>query len=122
MPVISVDSAFFQKVTEVSKWNQQPPVDLLTRALDDYIDKLEWEKLSREMKAFEAMLDELLQEYEGKYVAIHQGKVIGVDDDLSTLHNRIYYEMGSVPVLFERVSAEPKREIVIRSPRLEQMR
>lgn len=122
MPVLSVDSAFLQKITEVSKWNQQPAVDLLTRALDDYIEKLEWEKLSWEMKAFEAMLDELIEEYEGKYVAIHQGKVIGVDDDLSTLHNRIYYEMGSVPVLFERVTTEPKREIVIRSPRLEPIR
>ncbi len=122
MPVLSVDSAFLQKVTEVSKWNQQPAVDLLTRALDDYIDKLEWEKLRREMKAYEAMLAELLKEYDGKYVAIHQGEVIGVDDDLSTLHNRIYYEIGSVPVLFERVSTEPKRDIVIRSPRVERIR
>lgn len=119
MPVLSVDSAFLQKVTEVSKWNQQPAVDLLTRALDDYIDKLEWEKLARETKAFEAMLDELLEKHEGKYVAIHEAEVIGVDDDLSTLHNRIYYQMGSVPVLYERVTTEPKRDIVIRSPRLE---
>lgn len=119
MPVLTVDSAFLQKMTEVSQWNQQPPVDLLTHALDDYIRKLEWEKLSQEMKAFQSMLDELLVEYAGKYVAIHQGKVIGFDDDLSTLHNRIYYEMGSTPVLYERVTTEPKREIVIRSPRLE---
>ena len=121
MPVLTVDSAFLEKVTEVSKWNPQPPADLLTRALDDYIEKLEWEKLSREMRAFESMHDDLLKEYEGKYVAIHDGKVIGVDDNLSALHNRIYYEIGSVPVLFERVSTEPKREIVIRSPRLERM-
>ncbi|MBI3957415.1 MAG: hypothetical protein HY328_01300 [Chloroflexi bacterium] len=122
MPVLSVDSAFLQKVTEVSKWNQQPPADLLTCALDDYIDKLEWERLSREMKAFEAMLGELLKEYDGKYVAIHAGKVVGVDDDLMTLHNRIYCEMESVPVLFERVTTEPKREIIIRSSRVEWMR
>ena len=119
MPVLTVDSAFLQKVTEVSKWNEQPPADLLTRALDDYIDKLEWEKLAREMKAFEAMRDELLNEYDGKYVAIHEGEVVGVGEELSTLHNQIYYAMGSVPVLFERVTTEPKREIVIRSPRLE---
>jgi hypothetical protein len=121
MPVLTVDSAFLQKVTEVSQWNEQPPVVLLTHALDDYIRKLEWEKLSREMRAFQAMLDELLVEYEGKYVAVHQGMVIGVDDDLSTLHNRIYYELGSTPVLYERVTSEPKREIVIRSPRLERI-
>lgn len=121
MPVLSVDSAFLQKVTEVAKWHQQPTEDLLTRALDDYIDKLEWEKLRREMKAYEAMLGELLKEYEGKYVAIHQGEVIGVDADLSTLHNRIYYQMGSVPVLYERVTTEPKRDIVIRSPRVERI-
>lgn len=119
MPVLTVDSAFFQKVTEVSQWNEQPTTDLLAHALDDYIKKIEWEKLAREMKAFQAMLDELLVEYEGKYVAIHQGKVIGADTDLSTLHNRIYYDMGSTPVLYERVTTEPKREIVIRSPRLE---
>lgn len=121
MPVLTVDSAFLQKVTEVSKWNEQPPTDLLTHALDDYIKKLEWEKLSREMAAFRAMLDELLQKYEGQYVAIHQGKVIGSDTDLSALHKRMYYEMGSTPVLYERVTTDPKREIVIRSPRLERI-
>ena len=119
MPVLTVDSAFLQKVAEVSKWNQQPTTDLLTRALDDYIKKIEWEKLSQEMKAFQSMLDELLVEYEGKYVAIHHGKVIGVDDDLSTLHNRIYYDMGSTPVLYERVTTEPKRDVIIRSPLVE---
>lgn len=121
MPVLTIDATLLQRVTDVSQWNQQSPADLLARALDDYIEKIEWEKLSQEMSAFEAMRDELLEEYEGKYVAIHQGKVVGVDSDLSALHIRIYYELGSTPVLYELVTTEPKRDIVIRSPRLERM-
>ena len=38
-------------------------------------------KWEREYRAFLQMLPELLKTHRGKYVAVHDGRVVGVDDD-----------------------------------------
>lgn len=56
--------------------------------------------------------------YEGKFVAIHNQKLIDCDENQINLSKRIRTEYGKVPVLI--MPAEGPKEIRIHSPRLEQ--
>ena len=47
------------------------------------------------------------------------GQVIDHDQDVRTLHLRVFNQLGRVPVLLKKVTSEPDRELVFRSPRFE---
>lgn len=54
----------------------------------------ELSKLDREYKAFLRLLPSLLETYKGKYVAIHEEKVIGSDEDPIRLIKRVQEVVG----------------------------
>lgn len=54
--------------------------------------------------------------YEGKYVAVHNQKLIDYDEDEIALSRRIREKYGNIPILI--IPAEGPREIHIYSPRL----
>lgn len=56
---------------------------------------------------------ELLADYEGKYVAFRDGKVLDSDLDRLTLARRFYGKYGYVPACIAKVSAETR---VVRAP------
>ncbi|MGH2594201.1 MAG: hypothetical protein ACRDGG_11885 [Anaerolineae bacterium] len=89
------------------------------RALRSYLAQFDREKIRAEMKAFEQLRGTLLAQYRGEYVAIHEGQVIDHDPDLRTLHLRVFARLGHTVVLLKRVTDEPERELVFRSPRFE---
>jgi PHD/YefM family antitoxin component YafN of YafNO toxin-antitoxin module len=64
--------------------------------------------IEREHVAFERMLPELLKQYPGKAVAIHNGQVVGVGDDKMTLWSQARQELGPVPVYVQTVEYPPK--------------
>jgi len=119
MPTVLVKPGLYQRVEQIAEWKNQQTNALTEEALLDYLDKLELEKLTRELRAFEQMLDQLLPEYEGQYVAIHEGKVIDSDPELMVLHHRVYSKILVLPVLFKKVTTEIESDIVIRSPHVE---
>ena len=118
MSSVLIKPELYQRVENFAGWKNQQTADFTEDALLDYLDKLEQEILDREETAFIRMFYQLLFEYEGKYVAIHLGKVIDSDTELMRLHNRVYLTIPDLPVLFKKVTTEPEREIVIRSPRV----
>ncbi len=121
MNLIPVKPELYQRVENFAEWKNQQAADFAEDALLDYLDKLEWDILRREETAFKKMFYQLLLDYEGQYVAIHQGEVIDSDTELMRLHNRVYLKIPELPVLFKKVTTEPEREIVIRSPRIERI-
>jgi hypothetical protein len=64
-------------------------------------------KGEREHQAFQRLLPELLQEYRGKYVAIHEGKVVDSDSDDITLVQRVHSRIGYVPIHVALVTDRP---------------
>ena len=119
MNLIPVKPELYQRVENFAEWKHQPAEDFMEDALLDYLDKLELEILAREEAAFKRMFYQLLPTYEGQYVAVHEGKVIDSDTELMDLHTRVYLTILDLPVLIKKVTTEPEREIVIRSPRVE---
>ena len=76
-------------------------------------------KIRAERKAFERQHATLLANYANQYVALHNGQVIDHDPDLRTLHLRVFAQLGRTTVLLKKVTKEPERELVFRSPRFE---
>lgn len=72
----------------------------------------------REAQAFfEAHRQDLLTEYESKYVAILDGQVVDSDDDFAPLAERVYRRVGYRDVFMPRVERQPS-VMRIPSPRL----
>ncbi len=119
MTVVDLSPRLFEQIRWIARWQQVTTAELTTRALSNYLDRLEWETLQSEMDAFQAQLPDLLANYPDQYVAIHEGQVIDSDADLRTLHGRVYARMGGVPVLLQKVTDMPAPDIRVRGPRLE---
>lgn len=73
----------------------------------------------REVAAFRAMHTQLREQYEGQYVAIHDGEVVDHDQDRLALYERIEKRYPDQFVLMRPVGPQPDREFHFRSPRLE---
>ncbi len=65
-------------------------------------------KLATEHDAFLCMLPELLKQYPGRYVALHQGAVVAVGDtEIATLNEAHSREPGAL-VLVRKVTDQPE--------------
>jgi hypothetical protein len=92
----------------------------IENAVRTYITRLHRDKIREENEAFMTQHEALQAAYPGRYVAMHQGKVIDHDADLRTLHLRVYQRVGHTPVLLKKVTGVTlSRELVFRSPRLQ---
>lgn len=75
-------------------------------------------QMEAELAAFERQKQQLLAQYEGRYVAMRAGEVIDDDADKVRLATRIDESFPDDVVLIKLVTAAPDRELVMRSPRL----
>lgn len=78
------------------------------------------EAFAHEAASFERMLPELLQEYRGRVVAIHDGQVVEVGhpgESVAKVAGRVYDQIGYVPVYIQQVEERP-RIYRITGPRL----
>ena len=79
---------------------EAPPATLASAAEH----RLAWE---RERLAFWQMKEPLLDEYAGRYVAIHEGRVVDSDENEAVLAERVYRQCGYVPVYVQLVTPGP---------------
>ena len=68
-----------------------------------------------EIAAFEELKPELLKQYQGRVVAIYQGQVVAVGDNVLAVHDAVTAKFGSVPCYVEWVEAVTPRRVQIRS-------
>jgi len=59
-----------------------------------------------EKKTFWALREQLLDQYEGEYVAIYQGRVVDHDTDKLKLGLRVYQRFGYRPIYVQLVSRQ----------------
>jgi hypothetical protein len=85
--------------------------------------KLDWpppeNKWQRERRAFLKLYPQLLQTHRGKYVAIHEGRLVDSGEELVPLALRVYQRHGYVPIYMDLVTDEPQPPVRIPSPRLQ---
>ena len=66
------------------------------------------EQFEHEVAAFERMLPDLLQEYRGRVVAIHNGQVVEVGDSKIEVSERVHQRLGDVIVYIQRALEYPR--------------
>ena len=72
----------------------------------------------REQAAYRAMHSDLLEKYEGQFVAVYQGQVIDHDANDLALSERVRQRLPSGVVLICQVLPQPERVLYFRSPHL----
>ena len=75
-------------------------------------------KWERERRAFKRLRPSLLCTHLGKYVAIHECKVVDCGEDKIALALRVYKRFGYVPIYVTQVLSEPPPPVRMPSPRL----
>jgi hypothetical protein len=65
------------------------------------------EPLAVEEEAFRRKCAQLLQRYEGQFVALYRGRVVGHDEDDEELARRMFEKLGDAPFYIARVEKEP---------------
>ena len=121
-----------QKLIQIAKDKKTTPEALLSVAVKEYVVKEEQPltaeqqvdkpdrnsfdaAFDREVENFERMKSELLLHYPNRAVAIYQGQVIEIGDDILQVHNTVVNKYGSIPCYVQLVSEEPPRTVRIPS-------
>jgi hypothetical protein len=68
--------------------------------------------IMKESSFYQAHKAELLEKYRDKFVAIRNGKVIGVGSNSARLKSRVWAKYGHVPILFKQVLEREPRYFV----------
>jgi predicted phage tail protein len=63
--------------------------------------------LGAEAQAFRRKLPQLLVRYEGEFVALYRGRVVGHEASDEELAERMYERLGDVPFYIARVERRP---------------
>jgi PHD/YefM family antitoxin component YafN of YafNO toxin-antitoxin module len=116
---VTLDETTLRSAVTVMERDGQPVAVLLSA--DEYESFRAWQQLQRthvsrtqaaafaqERAAFQEMLPQLAQEYHGKVVAIFQGSVVGVGDEIGETLERVYTAYGYVPCYVGRVEVNQR--------------
>ena len=72
----------------------------------------------QEQAAYKTMHADLLRNFEGQFVAVHQGQVIDHDTDELALSQRVRLRLPDAVILIRQVLPQMERVLHFRSPRL----
>lgn len=93
--------------------------DFVNEAVREHLALLGDQKLSREIHAFERLHPQLVEQYLGKFVALHNERVVDSDEAFEPLFLRIQARFGDTPVLIRQVTSSPVLELRAPSPHFE---
>ena len=133
--ILELPKELYDRVQRLAHDRQQPIPELIADVLDlveenGFVDEFsstalsgdvdDWsepdEAVEREMQAYLAMAPQLKKQFLGKYVAIHGGKLIDIDDNFEALYERIDAKFPDQFVWLTSVEEEAIPTIVVRSP------
>lgn len=120
MNTIHLQPALMQQLEQAAAEQKAAPEQLVETAVRAYLRQLDRDRIRAEAEAYSALHTELTKKYVDQYVAIHNGRLVDNDKDFQAIHSRVRQRFGNQPVLIRLVETKPERELVFRSPRLEQ--
>jgi len=116
---IALQPDLVERVHRITKSKGATVKDFVNQAVREHLEQLEDQKLKAEVQAFERMHPQLVKQYLGQFVAVHEGQIVDADVDFEALFLRLEKRLGDVPVLIRPVSVEPAPELRAPGPRLE---
>jgi hypothetical protein len=107
---LTIPDYVYHQARQAAETNHRPLADVLNEVLAQAFPAVyvspERPLMEQEMAAFQAMKNELVADYQGQYIAMHQGQVVDHDPDQLALVARIEQMYANEVVLIKQVSAE----------------
>jgi hypothetical protein len=120
MPVIELDQHLIDELASLDEAKATQLEQVVHEAMRQHLFRLRQDKIARERRYYEEYYQEIARQHLGQYVAIHNGVVVGADQNGHELARRIRRQYGRIPVAIIQVSPMPDPPTVFaRSPRLE---
>ena len=116
---VALQPDLVERVHRITKSTGTTVRDFVDQAVRERLQQLEDLKLKAEVQAFERMHPQLVKQYLGQFVAVHEGQIVDADVDFEALFLRLEKRLGDVPVLIRPVSVNPASELRAPAPRLE---
>jgi hypothetical protein len=116
---IALQPDLVERVRRITKSKGATVEDFVNQAVREQLEQLENQKLETEIQAFECMHPQLVKQYLGQFVAVHESQIVDADVDFEVLFLRLQKRLGDTPVLIRPVNIEPTLELRAPSPRLE---
>lgn len=128
---VTFSNRLSNRVRQVAEQRHEDVIALVETILDEALsarlNEMDWvdlcesdETVDRETQAYIQLHPFLLQNYFGKFVAVHGGKLIDHAEDFDTLYERIIAEYPDEFVWISEVKDEPIETFTVRSPRFTQ--
>lgn len=128
---IEVDDDLWRRFSLLVLWErgERKKNEVIVKILREYVeqrgllvDDQQLESVLRieeEREAFSKIRDRLIRDpaYNGKYVAVFQGRIVGCDEEKERLAEKVYEKYGYVPIYIDKV-APGERRVEIPSPEL----
>ena len=95
------------------------PDALASKAIRRLLREEAEHKVRIEEQCFRAQRASLLEQYAGRFIAMHDGQVFDADDDELTLYLRVRERFPAIGILIKQVVVETETVWVMRSPHLE---
>jgi len=122
MATIHLQPDLLERIEKLANERAMTPDKLVETTIRAYLRQAEREKIQAEIAAYRSMHPDLVRQYRGQYVAVHDGQVVDHDVDFQALHRRVRERFGRQAVLLRQVEEEVERELTFRSPRFERGR
>ncbi|MEZ4681941.1 MAG: hypothetical protein R2932_47800 [Caldilineaceae bacterium] len=120
MPAVEIAQHWVDELTGLQSGSTKVDMNqIVDVALQQYTYRQRQEKIARERQWYEAHHAEIVQEYMGRYIAVHNGQIIDSDIDGAILSKRLRQEYGRVAIAIIHVDATPDLPTLhLRSPKL----
>ncbi len=119
MPVIDVDPVLIEEIRSFGGLENDGLNIVVEDALRRHLFRLRQHKLDQECDFYEKNHAQIVDQYVGRYVAIHHGKVVDADADGTVLSRRVRQKFGRIPIAIIHVQETTDWPVLrIRRPRL----
>ncbi|MCE7986815.1 MAG: hypothetical protein DYG89_37050 [Caldilinea sp. CFX5] len=115
MSQIVIEDNLFVQLQRKARGSGTDIEELAHEAIQRYLQEDEQQKMQQEIAAFHDRHQELLRQFPGQYVAVHQGQVVDHDEEQLALYLRVRQRYPDEIVLIRQVRPEPERTWTMRT-------
>lgn len=119
MEQIAIPSEMMSQVRRLAFREKRSVEAVVAEAVQEHLEMMAEAKIDQEIAAFERQHAQLVNNYLGQTVAIHEGQVIDIDRDFEALFLRVQSQFPETPILFRPVTTETETILRGRGPIVE---
>lgn len=109
MPIVEIAQHWVDELAELQQDSLGTTInEVVDVALQQYMFRQRQEKIARERRWYEAHHHELVPHYRSQYIAVHNGRIIDVDQDGRVLSKRIRQQYGRMAIALIQVADTPE--------------